>query len=160
MPLKTQLEDENGEIVEQILFANIEIRDSIPASALKPSVVMDTFTFYTDDTELDELTDVPIDAPWAASEVPSGFVLTVAHTEFIAGTTRPIDHLVYTDGLASVSVFVEVAVAASEQAEGASRIGAANAYTTSRDGHLITAIGEVPARTVETIARSVRAVSK
>jgi sigma-E factor negative regulatory protein RseB len=156
MPLKTQLQSERGDVIEQILFASITLPDHIPASALQPSVVMDSFTWYTDDTELDEIPDSLPDSKWAAQTVPDGFILTVAHTEFMAGTTRPIDHIVYTDGLASVSVFVEVAVAASEQAEGPSRIGAANAYTTTRNGHLITAIGEVPARTVESIARSVR----
>jgi negative regulator of sigma E activity len=47
-------------------------------------------------------------------------------------------------------------VAASEQAEGPSQIGAANAYTTTLEGRLITAVGDVPERTTKMIALSVR----
>jgi sigma-E factor negative regulatory protein RseB len=65
-------------------------------------------------------------------------------------------HIVYSDGLATVSLFIEPAVAASEQAEGLSQIGAANAYTAIVGGHMVTAVGEVPARTVELLARSAR----
>jgi sigma-E factor negative regulatory protein RseB len=70
-----------------------------------------------------------------------------------------LEHLVYSDGVASVSVFIEAGVSAVEQGEGPSRMGSANAYTTVLGGYLITAVGEVPVRTVETIARSIRPVA-
>lgn len=68
-----------------------------------------------------------------------------------------MEHLVYTDGIASVSVFVEAGVTVSEQGEGVSRMGAANAYTAMNQGYLVTAVGEVPVRTTEMIARSLQA---
>ena len=67
-----------------------------------------------------------------------------------------MEHLVYTDGIASVSVFIEAGVATAEQGEGVSRMGAANAYTAVTGGYLVTAVGEVPARTAEMIARSLQ----
>jgi negative regulator of sigma E activity len=47
-------------------------------------------------------------------------------------------------------------VAAAEQAEGLSQVGASNAYITTVDGYMVTAIGEAPVETVEMLARSAR----
>ena len=86
--------------------------------------------------------------------MPPGFRLTVRQAKVAPDAGSGLRHLVYSDGLATVSLFIEPAVAASEQAEGLSQIGAANAYTTTIRGHMITAVGEVPVRTVEMFARS------
>ena len=49
-------------------------------------------------------------------------------------------------------------MAASEQAEGFSMMGAANAYSLVKQGLLVTAMGEVPPQTVEKIAQSTESV--
>jgi sigma-E factor negative regulatory protein RseB len=79
--------------------------------------------------------------------------------------------LVYSDGLATVSVFVEaqrdaksvaeVGASASPQApmQGLARVGSGYAFSTVIQGHQVTAVGEVPAQTVEFIAHSVRSYS-
>jgi sigma-E factor negative regulatory protein RseB len=81
----------------------------------------------------------------------------------------PASHLVYSDGLATVSVFVEeqpasgAAAAPDTQAEppmqGLARVGSGYAFSTVVQGHQVTAVGEVPAQTVEFIAHSVRIYS-
>ena len=45
--------------------------------------------------------------PWRAAAVPGGFRLSVATQSPIAGSDTPVEHLVYSDGLATVSVFIE-----------------------------------------------------
>jgi len=67
----------------------------------------------------------------------------------------PVEHLVYTDGLASVSVFIEHLEASGEHQEGTSRMGAVNAFGTMVDSFQVTVVGEVPEATVERIGRSV-----
>ena len=96
------------------------------------------------------------DADWGAVDLPSGFVLAAVRSKNAPGQSGPVEQLVYSDGVASVSVFIEMGVAASEQAEGLSQIGAANAYTATMEGRLITAVGDVPERTAKMIALSVR----
>jgi sigma-E factor negative regulatory protein RseB len=86
-------------------------------------------------------------------EVPPGFRL-LHQARRDAAAEGGMRHMVYSDGLATVSLFIEPAVAASEQAEGLSQIGAANAYTAIVGGYMVTAIGEVPPHTVEMLARS------
>jgi sigma-E factor negative regulatory protein RseB len=78
------------------------------------------------------------------------------------GSPERVDHLVFTDGLASVSVFVEAkpqsTVATDDPPEDESaRVGSSSAFSTVIDGHKITAVGEVPPATVRFIANSVQA---
>jgi len=77
----------------------------------------------------------------------------------LAGPSAPVGHLVYSDGLATVSVFIRVSNAGHVPSEGTSRSGVASAYTTVVDGHQITAVGEVPTRTLKAIATSLRPAS-
>jgi sigma-E factor negative regulatory protein RseB len=62
---------------------------------------------------------------------------------------------VYSDGLASVSVFIERSGDPVPVAAGYSSLGAINTYSTLRGGYQITVVGEVPASTVRQIAASV-----
>ena len=65
-------------------------------------------------------------------------------------------HLVFTDGVASVSVFVEPRKANGAPAEGPSRVGSSSAFSTVVEGHQVTVVGEVPPNTAEFIARQVK----
>jgi sigma-E factor negative regulatory protein RseB len=87
--------------------------------------------------------------------LPAGFAMSDRATDPAAAGRMPVEHLVYTDGLASVSVFIEHLDAQGERLEGLSRMGAVNAYGTMVAGFQVTAVGEVPGGTVERIGRSV-----
>jgi sigma-E factor negative regulatory protein RseB len=162
MPLKFELMGETGETLEQILFTDIEYSDEIPAADVSPSIPMDTFRRQQSTVSVEPA--VGIDGSreglvqWRATELPAGFKLTVRRSKTVLGSAQPIEQLVYSDGLGSVSVFIETGVAEAELAEGLSRFGATNAYTTTMEDRLITAIGYVPVRTVKLIALSVRPV--
>lgn len=152
MPLKIQMRDEGGGVLEQILFTEIRMPDDIPDAALQPSLDTDGFKMMRGAPVRDG-EEMPT-ASWRAADVPAGFTLTTVKSKYAPGADMPTEQLVYSDGLASVSVFIEAEQMQRTAAGGASSMGAANAYTTSRDGHLITAVGEVPVRTVERIATS------
>jgi sigma-E factor negative regulatory protein RseB len=61
--------------------------------------------------------------------------------------------MVYTDGLASLSIFIEKQ--SEETLRGSTSMGAVNAFIHILNSHSVTAIGEVPAITVQQIAESV-----
>ena len=153
MPLKSQLRDGQGRTVEQILFTSIEISDQIPLSALEPTIDATGF----DVIRAPEAAQTEEALPWRASRLPGGFRLSVAMRKPMAGSAYPVEHLVYSDGLATVSVFIENPNSEPEVAAGFSRVGSSNAFSLSLDGRQVTAIGEVPMRTVETIATSLTA---
>ena len=56
---------------------------------------------------LPESAPLAAEIPWRAATVPGGFKLSVATQSPIAGSDTPVEHLVYSDGLATVSVFIE-----------------------------------------------------
>jgi sigma-E factor negative regulatory protein RseB len=68
--------------------------------------------------------------------------------------------MMYSDGLASVSVFIEADESSYHHLEGASSLGALNAYGTKVDDHYLTVMGEVPATTILQIANSTRRISQ
>lgn len=156
MPLKVQVSGEDGVVVEQLLFSDISLPDRIPESAVQPSVTIDSFARQRSLRATPAGPASPEIPAWRVESLPPGFRLRAVRSQRSGAGAAALDHLVYSDGVASVSVFIEAGVAPVEQGEGPSRVGAANAWTTTTGGYLVTAVGEVPVRTVETIARSVR----
>src|ERR1700692_1718865 len=105
MPLKTQLCDSRGQVIEQIFFARLDMPESIPDSDLVPAVRTEGMRWVRQGPSHDAAS--PALAAYRASELPPGFHLTVAGAQTIGGATVPASHLVYSDGLATVSVFIE-----------------------------------------------------
>ncbi len=159
MPLKTQLCDAQGNVIEQIVFANLRIRSHIPDSAFRPSISTTGFQWLRNDSASLKETAAPGGPVWNAAQLPPGFRMTVRAAQTMPGSPGPVDHLVFSDGLASVSVFVETHV---ETTQGqtvmeSAQVGSSYAFSTVVDGHKVTAVGEVPAQTVRFIADSVKA---
>ncbi|HWJ35520.1 MAG TPA: MucB/RseB C-terminal domain-containing protein [Steroidobacteraceae bacterium] len=175
MPLKTQLCDSRGQVIEQILFARLEMPETIPDSDLTPAVRTDGMRWVRQGPSHDSAS--PALSAYRASELPPGFRLTVSGAQTLGGATEPATHLVYSDGLATVSVFVEAPRDAKSDSDakpsadakpraapeppmqGLARVGSGFAFSTVVQGHQVTAVGEVPAQTVEFIAHSVKSYS-
>jgi sigma-E factor negative regulatory protein RseB len=65
--------------------------------------------------------------------------------------------VVYSDGLAAVSIFIELSPAKGKrQRTGLSSLGAINIYTREVAGHVVTVVGEAPAASVRRVADSVQ----
>ena len=84
---------------------------------------------------------------WDFHRLPSGFELTLKHYLPDPSGPTPIEQYVFSDGLGSLSVFVESA-AHEEGLNGVSRLGAINAWGGQVQGYQVTAVGEVPAVTL------------
>lgn len=167
MPLKTQLCDSHGQVLEQILFAKLDMPQWIPDRDLKPTVSTADMRWVI---QSPSQSASPAIAAFRASELPPGFELAAAGAQMLGNASEPAEHLVYTDGLATVSVFVEAGeqpaaesggpdASNSAPMQGLARVGSGFVFSTVVQGHQVTAVGEVPAETVEYIAHSVKALS-
>lgn len=152
MPLKSQLMDERGHTVEQILFTEINLAGDIAAADLEPTINTAGFSTLRPPESGSAL--VAADVPWRASAVPGGFKLSAATQSPMPGSKYPVEHLVYSDGLATVSVFIEDPKAKAEVNDGFSKVGSTNTFSLTLRGRKVTAVGEVPRQTVRTIASS------
>ena len=85
---------------------------------------------------------------------PAGFKKIMEMRRTKQGGGVPVAHLVYSDGLAAVSVFIEP-LPPSRPADGLSHQGAVTIYTKSLPDQLVTVLGETPAATVMQIGDSV-----
>lgn len=153
MPLKTQVCDDKGNVVEQILFANLTLPDSIPKSAVQPQTKSEGFQWVRQQTPPDN--PPVLGLMWRALQVPPGFKLTATSSQMMEGSKAPVAQLVYSDGLASVSVFIETKSRQTDAMKGLARVGSAYTFSRTVKGHQVTAVGEVPAQTVQFIANSV-----
>lgn len=155
MPLKIELREVATDIpIEELFFTSISLPDVLSEELVQPSIDTDAFRWVRHGAAGNHLSAPLADIRWRAATLPAGFMETAAKLESMGKSSGPRTHLVYSDGLASVSVFVDVGVGASEQVEGLTRVGATNAYSLMVDGFLVTAMGEVPAQTVQLIATS------
>jgi sigma-E factor negative regulatory protein RseB len=87
--------------------------------------------------------------------MPRGFSQRDHEIQALAEGHMPVEHMVYSDGLAMVSVFIEKIENESDESRGISRKGGVNAYATFANGYQVTAVGEVPQKTVQLMATSV-----
>lgn len=150
-PLQTQLIGENGAALEQVKFAEITLDKEIVASDLAPSYSTDTFKWYN----RPERQVTPVSSSlWNTDDLPAGFRVMETHEETLAGGAEVSTHILFSDGLANVSVFVSEHDG--KEFAPRSAVGASHSYSTVVGDFRVTAIGEVPAATVERIATSTR----
>jgi sigma-E factor negative regulatory protein RseB len=87
-------------------------------------------------------------------QAAGGFQKITEGYRTLRGKREPVVHLVYSDGLVSISVFVE-SIAQPTVQTGLSQQGGLNVYATRNEDHLITVLGEAPPAAVRQIAQSV-----
>ena len=163
MPLRTQLCDSRGRVIEQVVFASLTLPAHIPDSAFKPDISTEGFQWLRNNGAPALANNGSPPAMWSALKLPPGFRMTARGAQMMPGSTDPVAHLVFTDGIASVSVFVESRQRSSVERppnSSTARVGSASAFSTMVDGHQVTAVGEVPPETVQFIAKSVKAQSQ
>lgn len=72
------------------------------------------------------------------------------------GKKKPVTHMVFSDGLAGISVFIEDIIGKQDFRLGLSSKGLLQVYSKISGHNLITVVGEVPPRTVMQVADSAR----
>ncbi|MDT8408163.1 MAG: MucB/RseB C-terminal domain-containing protein [Wenzhouxiangellaceae bacterium] len=164
MLLRSVLFDSGGRVVEHLSFVDIELDakigdDELEAGLENPDQVA---SYRMADTARDKV--LTGDSPsWLPESLPSGFVLTSVgrgHAASGRGEEGPeagegFEHLVFSDGMASFSIYVEPdpGAAIAEQVES---LGAMHIYTGNINGRMVTVVGEVPALTVRMVGRHLR----
>lgn len=150
-PLRTELVGNDGELIEQFKFADINLESAVSQQALAPSMNLDNFTWYSDPVRVEA---ADIETNWVCDDLPAGFRVISTRHEQLPGADAPVTHIVYGDGLATVSVFI--AEQQDQEIARRSNVGAASSFSIESGEYQITAVGEVPAETVQRIASSMR----
>ncbi len=151
--MKSSLLDENGRVIEEVMFTSLQLfeGDNKPVIDTMPPID-DNFTLVRYHSG-DSSRTFAADNSWQLAAVPDGFWRESVLRRKISGSDEFVQQMVYTDGLASLSVFIEKKSTLTQS--GVSSMGAVNAFIRIINDHSVTAIGEVPAITVKQVAESV-----
>lgn len=155
--LRAEVLDEQGQIVEQVMFTSLELREAIPPEMLAPQTRRSGQVVELE-REAGSTSLAKGQARWQVTALPPGFNQDVERLHYLPHKSQPVEHHLYSDGLASVSVFIEKGEEGDNGFLGTSRMGGVNAYGRRLNGYLATVVGEVPPVTVKQIAESIQAV--
>ncbi|MEN8204421.1 MAG: MucB/RseB C-terminal domain-containing protein [Pseudomonadota bacterium] len=155
MLLKFELNDVDGTAIEQVMFTGLKVGDRIPAASLEPSLTGEGYNWFRQESGGENPAVNPVQSTWTVALLPAGFKMTDSQRRRVRQGGEHAEHMVFTDGLATVSVYVEKMMANDTEFTGLSNMGAMNAYGTVLGDYQVTVVGEVPAATVQSVARSV-----
>jgi sigma-E factor negative regulatory protein RseB len=168
--LRAQTLDNKKEVVEQISFTQISI-GTIDRNSVKP-----TFSNTSKWRVENAVTSQASLSGWAVTSIPAGFrkvrevkrmvtdvpsslgTSTGAVGETTAVTQREVSQLVFSDGVAAISVFIEPGT--QSRTEGSMRQGAMNIVGKRQGDYWLTIVGEVPPAAIRQVANSIEFKSK
>ena len=154
--LKARTVDERGEIIEQFTFSDVKIGGDIGSEAFRPRYAKDGEWRVVHANGVEVGRD---ESGWRLNAPLTGFSLMSIVRRPLGRDRGEALHLVYSDGLAAVSVFIEPADGAHAPI-GPLASGAINIYKRMVGQHLVTALGEVPLRTVQRLGDGIEPVTR
>lgn len=152
--LKASTLNEHNEVMAQTAFTQLTIGGKIDRELLKPKLSGRKVVIHSGKAVVTDAQQY--DSTWTVAPLPPGFVRTLAVKRTLPGREHPVNQLVFSDGLATVSVFIEPVQAPGKPAQGLSSQGVVHVHTRVMDEHQVTVLGEVPAVTVSQIANAVQ----
>jgi len=153
--VKMQTRDASGQVVEQVAFTELQLDAPLRAQALLNSI--DSAKDYTVLRPVLRKT-TPEAEGWRMKAVVPGFQSMSCYARGEEQSKRaPVVQWVFSDGLASVSLFLETFDPQKHTKEGSGSAGATHSLTRRLGEHWVTALGEVP---VETLNRFVTSLER
>ena len=147
MLLRAQTFERSGELVEQFTFAQLTI-GNVPRERLRPPR-------GARDWRVEQAGVAPADfaqSGWRLGAQLPGF-RKIVEVRRMLRDAQPVGQIVYSDGIAAVSIFIEPISGRADPAQiGLAGMGAVNVVTREVAEHLVTVVGEAPAASVQRIA--------
>lgn len=152
-----QTVDRDGRVVEQSAFSELQFNTPVKVQALQ-QMMSDTVGYRIEKSELERTTATA--EGWSLREPVPGFRPINCYRRSLDGGAKPEQTMQWTfsDGLASVSLFIEPFDAREASREASLVLGATHTLTrrlVDRDGDWwLTAVGEVPSQTLDAFAQN------
>lgn len=148
--LKMSMLDTQGNTLEQIGFNQVSMLQTKDLDWFQPKI--DASKPYV----MDDTTDLThVENNLVIANLPAGYKKVDQIRLRVPGRAVPVQQLIFSDGLASVSLFVEPVIKGMQPRIGKKTMGSTNVYAHVLNGYQVVVVGEVPAQTVEQIAQQV-----
>ncbi|PPC82438.1 MAG: transcriptional regulator [Methylotenera sp.] len=151
--LKSVRFNQRSEIIESIGFNRLSLMNSVALDWFTPKI--DHKKNYVMEDEPVILPDGKLSVTWEIKELPAGYRKVDQMVRMVPGKPYPVMHMIFSDGLASVSLFIEPTNKSGKTKVALATTGSTSFYAGVNNGHLVTAVGEVPEATVVQIANAV-----
>ena len=135
LPLKSRMINGNGGVVSMFVFSEVQI-----GKAPAPQIFANDLTGKIVQKAA---FDKPAEVAWNVAP-PPGFVRVQEAVRVFPGKKAPVTHLVFSDGLSVLSMFVEPVNPQAQRLQGLSAEGVIGVYAREVDGYTVTTLGEVP----------------
>jgi sigma-E factor negative regulatory protein RseB len=142
-----------NQVLEQYTFTELRIGPQVSRGEIKSTFHAQSKDWRRDSQPLDEAKQVS--TGWIVGTAPAGFRLVGEMQRKLPNRSQPVSQLVLSDGLATMSVFVEPMSNPPRTAEAVNEDGAMSVFMRPMGDHLVTVLGEVPAAAVQQAGRSV-----
>ncbi|MCP4078030.1 MAG: hypothetical protein GY744_17810 [Gammaproteobacteria bacterium] len=150
--LRSVLFDELEHTREQIMFTHLALLHYDDQAAFSVIPEIDSgYALIRSHSERESISLLS-DAKWKLESLPGGFRIESSFRKKKPNSNDFTQQMIVSDGMASVSIFIERT--SGQSLSGESSMGAVNAFGTRFNDFTVTAIGEVPAVTVKTLAES------
>jgi sigma-E factor negative regulatory protein RseB len=151
--LKSVMFNNRDEIMESIAFNQLALLNSVELDWFKPKI--DHSKSYVMEDEQVVIADDGAAVDWIIKELPAGYRKVDQMTRMVHGKPYPVTHIIFSDGLSSVSLFIEPIRKGNRTKILLTTKGNTSFYTNVNNGHLVTVVGEVPEATIVQIANAV-----
>ncbi|HET7731054.1 MAG TPA: MucB/RseB C-terminal domain-containing protein [Usitatibacter sp.] len=145
--------NEQHHVIEQYTFTELRMGPQVGRTDLKTIFRARNRQWISDGQIRDEAASA--DSGWVAQRVPAGFQKIAELRRTMPGRSQPVAQMVFTDGLANLSIFVEPNSSPARANEAASEDGTTAFFVRPVGDHLVSVLGEVPPATVQQVARGV-----
>lgn len=141
--LKARMINERNETIEQFAFSQLQINGIIDRESLKPRFDAESKNWRVHNARASQ--SLSAGSEWQFKAQLPGFKKSAGmKRQARAGNEGDITHFVFSDGLASISVFIEPLNDRKEVERSTYSVGAINVYKRVAGKHLLTILGEVP----------------
>lgn len=148
--LKMTLSSADNVQLEQIGFTQVNMMGSANVDAVQPKIDMSKQYVMQDEQPVQH-----VSSEWVVAQLPPGY-RQIDHVErMVPGKPTPVNQIIFSDGIASVSLFIEPIAKGVRPKTGQTLMGSTNMCAHIVEGHQVIVVGEVPAATVRQISRSV-----
>jgi sigma-E factor negative regulatory protein RseB len=154
LPLKSLLLSDKGQLLERFQFTELNTAELPTDEMLQPSA--DCKPVETVKTKLDAQAQ---QVAWHSDWLPPGFELSSAAARKDPDSKALVTSLMYDDGLARFSVFIEPVSGAAVtdiRTQLGPTVAVSRRLTTPKGDAMVTVVGEIPIGTAERIALSMR----
>jgi sigma-E factor negative regulatory protein RseB len=141
------------QVIEQYTFTDLKLGSHVARSDVKSIFEARVKRWITDAQPREEAKSV--ETGWAVPNTPAGFRKVTELRRTLPGRSQPVSQIIFSDGLASLSVFVEANSAPSRTEEASSEDGTTAFFVRPMGEFLVSVLGEVPLATAQQVARGV-----